>query len=104
MGGVAILYFAVQRRDIAPLWLGLFNAALATHFALPAQALAGHAALAFLALFIHSMYPKDFAAFGARAIAAVALAAGTMSLVAGLLPPPAFTAISFAGSGWLAWI
>jgi hypothetical protein len=75
-----------------------------THFALASQAIAGHAALAFLALFVQSMYPKECPSFGTRAIVAAALAAAAMSVLPGLLPPQAAAAITIAGAAWLAWI
>lgn len=103
MGAVAVLYFAIQRRDQAPLWLGLFNGALATHFAFADQAVAGQAALGFLALFLHSMYPKDCPALGARVVAAAAFAGAAMSIVPGLLPTLAFRTIVLGGAAWLAW-
>jgi hypothetical protein len=104
MGAVAVLYFAVQRRDRAPLWLGLFNAALADALraGVPGHRRPRGACLPRPLRPVH--VSEGVPPFGTRAIVAAALAAAAMSVLPGLLPPQAAAAITIAGAAWLAWI
>src|SRR5688572_16750620 len=101
LGLITVLFFVVRTKDRAPLWLGLFCFALASHFVFRKHQPLAHIlfpdlgagaigaletlgtglSLALLALFVQGLHPRDTPRPVVRAIVGLALAAAVAALI-----------------------
>ena len=112
MGLIALLFYAVRRREFTPLWLGLFCVVFSGHFLFRQEpllgAVSGYLSLPLLALFIGALYPRYCSPTGMRAVAALGVigALAATALPASLQGSAAATlqAVTLVACGWLAFV
>lgn len=108
MGLITLLFYFVRRRELAPLWLGLFCFTLASHFLFGKHALSWYVSLPLLALFIQALYPIP----ASRPVVRTIIVVGGVAAAAALVLPvplldslaPVMEVATLASAAWLAYV
>jgi PAS domain S-box-containing protein len=112
MGLITLLFYAVRRRELTPLWLGIFCFVFAGHFMFRREPTLGPVAdylsLALLALFIGALYPRYCPRSGVAAVGAL----GVLGALATIVLPRSLHGFVAAGMqgvtlvacAWLAFV